>query len=119
MVQSPLHGDPRLWQPASGQPFYCKEPCRRQRGDCQYRGFAVRAVITPDGGIGLCVDVKHAYASEAPLPVRLVRREFPRWQGSHCIYHLGHQWYKIRVDDLSDLNVREELIDRDGLRVPL
>jgi hypothetical protein len=119
MIQPPLYGDRRLWQPASGQPFYRKEPCRKQRGVCQYRGFAVRAVVTPEGGVGLCVDVKHAYASETPLSVRLARREFRRWQGSQCIYHLGHQWYKIRVDDLSDLNVCEELIDRDGCRVSL
>jgi hypothetical protein len=119
MIQPPLNNDPRLWQPASGEPFYCKEPCRRQRGVCQYRGFAVRAVVTPEGGIGLCVDVKHASAAEAPLPLRLARREFRRWQGRHCIYHLGHKWYKIRVEDLSDLNVSEELIDRDGTPVTL
>jgi hypothetical protein len=119
MIQPPLYDNPRLWQPASGQPFYCKEPCRRERRVCQYRGFAVRAVITPEGGIGLCVDVKHAYAAEAPLPARIVRREFRRWHGHSCIYHLGHKWYKIRLEDLSDLNVSEELIERDGTRVTL
>ena len=119
MIQPSLRRNSNLWQPASGQPFYFKLPCRTQRGVCQYRGFAVRAVLTADGGIGLCVDVKHAYASETPLPVGLTRREFRRWQGSRCIYHYGLDWYKIRLDDLSDLNVSEETIERDGLPVSL
>jgi hypothetical protein len=119
MIQPALRDYANLWQPAPGQPFFFKTPCRIQRGICQYRGFAVRAVLTTDGGIGLCVDVKHAYASETPLPVGLTRREFRRWQGSRCVYHYGLQWYKIRLDDLSDLNVSEEMIERDGSHVSL
>lgn len=119
MLQPSLRRNTNLWQPTAGHPFYFKTPCRTRRGVCQYRGFAVRAVLTTDGGIGLCVDVKHAYASETPLPVCLTRREFRRWQGAHCIYHYGLDWYKIRLDDLSDLNVSEETIERDGSQVTL
>jgi hypothetical protein len=119
MIQPSLRKNANLWQPAAGQPFYFNTPCRTQRGVCQYRGFAVRAVFTTAGGIGLCVDVKHAYASENSRPVDLTRRDFRRWQGSRCIYHYGLDWFKIRLDDLSDLNVSEEKIERDGSFVSL
>ena len=119
VLQEPLRQDSRLWQPASGRPFFFKEPCCRRNGVCQYRGFAIRAVLTPDGGLGLCVDVKHAFSSESPLPVHLSRKEFRRWQGQHCIYHMGHLWYDIRLMELSDLTAEEELIPRDGQMVPL
>ena len=119
MLQPSLRRNTEFWQPGAGQPFYFKSPCRTQRGVCQYRGFAVRAVLTADGGLGICVDVKHAYASESPLPVRLSRREFRHWQGSRCIYHYGLDWYKIRLDDLSDLSASEETIERDGSEVSL
>ena len=119
MLQPSLRRNTEFWQPGAGQPFYFKSPCRTQRGVCQYRGFAVRAVLTADGGLGICVDVKHAYASESPLPVRLSRREFRRWQVSRCIYHYGLDWYKIRLNDLSDLNASEETIERDGSSVSL
>lgn len=119
ILQEPLHQDSRLWQPSSGRPFFFKDACHQQRGVAQYRGFAIRVMLTPDGGIGLCVDVKHAFGSEAPLPVHLSRREFRRWQGQHCIYRMGHQWYDIRLMELSDLTAEEELIPRDGLNLPL
>ncbi len=119
VLQEPLRRDSRLWQPSSGRPYFFKEPCHRQNGVCQYRGFAIRSVLTPDGGLGLCVDVKHAFGSESPLPVNLSRKDFRRWQGQHCIYHMGHQWYDIRLMELSDLTVSEEMIQRDGQRVSL
>jgi hypothetical protein len=119
VLQEPLRQDSRLWQPSSGRPFFFKEPCYQQRGISQYRGFAIRAVLTPDGGLGLCVDVKHAFGSEAPLPVHLSRKEFRRWQGQHCIYRMGHLWYDIRLTELSDLSAGEELIPRDGQLMPL
>jgi hypothetical protein len=119
VLQEPLRQDGRLWQPSSGRPFFLKAPCHQQRGIAQYRGFAIRAVLTPDGGLGLCVDVKHAFGSEVPLPVHLSRKEFRRWQGQHCIYRMGHLWYDIRLTDLSDLTVEEELIPRDGQSIPL
>ena len=119
MLQPSLRRHTELWQPGAGQPFYFKSPCRTQRGMCQYRGFAVRAVLTADGGLGICVNVKHAYASESALPVHISRREFRRWQGSRCIYHYGIDWYKIRLEDLSDLSANEETIERDGSEVSL
>ncbi|MGO9115242.1 MAG: hypothetical protein ACLP9L_39015 [Thermoguttaceae bacterium] len=119
VLQEPLRRDSRLWQPSSGRPYFYKEPFHRQNGICQYRGFAIRAVLTPDGGLGLCVDVKHAFGSESPMPVQLLRRDFRRWQGQHCIYHMGHQWYDIRLMELSDLTVSEEMIQRDGQPISL
>jgi len=97
VLQEPLRRDARLWQPSSGRPYFFKDPCHRQNGVSQYRGFAIRVVLTPDGGLGLCVDVKHAFGSETPLPVQLGRREFRRFQGQHCIYRMGHQWFDVRL----------------------
>jgi hypothetical protein len=119
VLQEPLRQDARLWQPSSGRPYFFKEPCHEQQGVSQYRGFAIRAVLTPDGGLGLCVDVKHAFGSQSPLPVRLARREFRRWQGQHCVYRMGHLWYDVRLAEISDLTASEELIPLDGRTVPL
>lgn len=119
ILQEPLRRDSRLWQPSSGRPFFLKEPIIRQNGVCQYRGFAIRSALTPDGGLGLCVDVKHAFGSDLPLPVQLSRKDFRRWQGQHCIYHMGHQWYDIRLNEISDLTVSEEMLSRDGQQMSL
>jgi alkylated DNA nucleotide flippase Atl1 len=119
VLQEPLRRDARLWQPSSGRPFFFKEPCHRQNGVCQYRGFAIRVVLTPDGGLGLCVDVKHAFSSQSPLAVHLSRKEFRRWQGQHCIYRMGHQWFDIKLMELSDLTVSEEQVPREGQRLSL
>jgi hypothetical protein len=119
VLQEPLRRDARLWQPSSGRPYFFKDACHEQNGVCQYRGFAIRAVLTPGGGLGLCVDVKHAFGSQSPLPVHLSRRDFRRWQGQHCIYRMGHLWYDIRLMELSDLTAEEELISRDGRMTPL
>ena len=119
VLQEPLRRDARLWQPSSGRPYFFKEQCHEERGVCQYRGFAVRVVMTPDGGLGLCVDVKHAFGSRDPLPLHLGRREFRRWQGRHCIYRMGHLWYDVRLMEISDLNASEERIPDEGRMVPL
>ena len=74
IVQTPLNSNPLLWQPGSGEPFFEKTPSFEQKDVVRYTGFSVRAVITQDGGIGLCIDVKHRMASRVPLPVRLTAR---------------------------------------------
>jgi hypothetical protein len=119
VLREPLRRDARLWQPSSGRPYFFKEHCHEERGVCQYRGFAIRVVMTPGGGLGLCVDVKHAFGGRDPLPVHLGRREFRSWQGRHCIYRMGHLWYDIRLMEISDLTASEERIPLDGRTVPL
>jgi hypothetical protein len=119
MLQAPLRHDAGLWQPAAGYPFYERVPVREVNGLCLYRGFSVRVVPTADGGLGLCVDVKHKYVTRVPLPVRLTREQFRRYRGRHCVYHYGHQWFDIQLAELSDLNAEEYLIERGDWRVPL
>lgn len=68
----------------------------------------MRPVVTPDGGLGLCVDPTNCYVSKHPLPAVLNREDFNRnWKGCHCIYHFGDLWYEIKVDALDDRNVSE------------
>ena len=110
MLQAPLWGNPRLWQPSAGGPFFEKEPAEEDGGVGRYRGFAVRAVIAPSGQIGLCVDIRSKYVRTEPIPVHLDRLGFRRFEGQRCVYRYGHQWYEIRVETLSDLNVSEEEI---------
>mgnify|MGYP002780333952 CR=1 FL=1 len=110
MLQAPLSGNSRLWQPGAGKPFFEKEPTHEQGGAVRYTGYAVRAVLTPDGGIGLCVDVRHKVLSRAPLPVLLTRQEFRRFRGRHCVYRFGHRWYDIQLHEYSDLSVTETII---------
>ena len=77
----------------------------------------MRAVVTPEGGIGLCVDATHKMVARDPLPMHLTRDEFRPWQGRHCIYHYGHKWYDIQLSEFSDLNVSQELIPLDDKMV--
>ena len=72
--------------------------------------FVVRAVITPTGGIGLCVDIRNKFISRDPLPTYLTEHGFQQYKAKHCIYHYGHQWYEIQLSELSDLNATEEMV---------
>jgi hypothetical protein len=114
-IQSPLFKNIRLWSPGSGQPYFSGKPVFQKNGVDHFRGCSVRVVITPDGGMGICVDVANKFVSAEPLPVRLMRSQFARAKGRHYIYHYGYQWHEIRAESLSDLNVAEYLIpDRNG-----
>ena len=119
MLQEPLRSHPDLWQPAAGQPFFKKTPLNSTGDLSQYTGYSVRAVITPDNGLGLCVAVTSKFVSNKSLPAHISRDEFPKWKGRHCIYHYGHQWYEIQVVALDDRNATEYLIPKDGQLVSL
>ena len=119
MLQAPLWGNVRLWQPGSGSPFFEKKPAEELGGIGRYCGFAVRAVIAPSERIGLCVDIRSKYVRTDSIPVHLDRSEFRRFKGRRCIYRYGHQWYEIRIETMSDLNVSEEEIQTQTGRVSL
>lgn len=119
MLQAPLGSNSRLWQPGAGKPFFDKEPTHESGNAARYTGYAVRAVLTPDGGIGLCVDVRHKVLSRTPLPIKLTRQDFRRFRGRHCIYRFGHRWYDVQLHEYSDLTVTETLIPEDGRNVTL
>ena len=108
LIQAPLGRDARLWQLQSGRPFFERNPAQSDRGIHRYVGFSVRPVLTPEAGIGLCVDVHHCYVSARPLPARLARNEFAaRWKGRNCVYRFGQDWYEVRLHALADRNVQE------------
>jgi hypothetical protein len=120
MLQHPLSRSPALWQPGAGKAFFRKEPEEQQRGVDRYLGFSVRAVLTADGGMGLCVDSQTKFVSTAPLSQTMTREGFRRFKRKHCIYHFGHQWFDIQISELSDLNASETIIPtRAGTQVPL
>lgn len=119
MLQAPLLATQSLWQPGSGQPFFGRTPAETIDSMDRFIGFAVRAVVSPDGGLGLCVDLRTKFVGARPLPVRLTRDSFRTWKKRHYIYRYGHQWYEIRADELSDLNVTEQLVPHDGRQIPL
>lgn len=110
MMQAPLFRNNRLWQPSSGMGFFDKTAFEQDNGIGRYRGFGARAAIAPSGRIGLCVDVHSKYIRTASLPVHLSRLTFRTFQGQRCVYRYGHQWYEIRIETFSDLNVSEEQI---------
>ncbi len=115
LIQAPLYADRRLWQPASGRPFFPRTPDRTEGGIHCYVGFAVRPVVTPDGGLGLCVDVVSGYVGARALPSKLTRDDFVRsWKGRKCIYHFGEKWYEIRLHALDDRTVSQYRFVKDG-----
>src|SRR5262245_3392011 len=119
MLQAPLFDDTRLWQPSAGMPFFEKNPVEEERGIGRYRGFAARAVITPSGGIGLCVDVRTKFVRLAPLPVRLDRMTFRSVKGKAYVYHYGDRWYEIHIEALSDVDASKEFVGAGSDALPL
>jgi len=119
LIQVPLYKRSELWQPGAGEAFFQKSGEQAGRDLLRYTGFSVRAVATPTGGIGLCVDVTGKIVSRNPLPIHLSRNAFHHWKGRHCVYHYGHQWYEIRIDALSDLNATEYRVQKDGRYMPI
>ena len=119
ILQAPLWNNNRLWQPSAGGPFFEKQVAEEEGGLGRYPGFSVRAVVGPSGRIGLCVDVRSKFLRTEPIPVRLDRLGYRRFDGKRCVYRYGHRWYEIRVDGLSDLTVSEEEIYRGAKSISL
>lgn len=119
MLQAPLTRNLQLWQPGSGKPFFEKQPIKSFGLFNHYQGFVVRPVITKAGGIGLCIDIKNKFVACKSLPTHLSKLNYQKYRNKHCIYHYGHQWYEIKLDELSDLNVSQFMIVRDGKHISL
>jgi hypothetical protein len=119
MLQKPLFDDARLWQPSAGMPFFEKAAVEEERGIGRYRGFAARAVITPSGGIGICVDVRTKFVRLTPLPVRLDRMTFRSVKGKVYVYHYGDRWYEIHIEALSDVDASKEVVGNGRDALPL
>lgn len=114
MVQAPLWERSGLWQFGSGKPFYSKRAAESLGNILRYEGFAVRAVVAANGGIGLCVDVRNSFIARDPLPITLSRNDFHRFRGRNCLYRMGHDWYSVQLTALSDMNASEFLVPLDG-----
>lgn len=121
LVQTPLLNNLQLWQPKAGGPFYEKQPEYETKRVALYRGFLVRATLTPGGGLGFFVDLRHRYVARRPLPARLNHMEFrDRYKANNFVYHYGHRWYDIQLTGLSDFNVQDYSVpDDDGHDVSL
>lgn len=115
LLQSALRRDARLWQPQAGRPFFHRVPASRDGTADRFSGFAARPVVTPDGGLGLCVDPTNCYVARDPLPVRVDRDEFNRrWKNTHCIYHFGDEWYDIKLEGLADRDASKHRFVAEG-----
>jgi hypothetical protein len=118
-IQKPLFNNSRLWSPASGQPYFNRNYVYQANGINHFRGCSVRAVITPDGAMGICLDVANKFVSARPLPVTLLRNHFGRVKGRHYIYHYGYLWHEIPAESLSELSVVEYLVQDGNKKIPL
>jgi hypothetical protein len=119
-VQTPLYHHTALWQPRAGRPFFERIPVRREGNVDHFSGFAVRPVITPNQGMGLCVDPTTCYVGAQPLPADLSRDDFNRsCKGRWFLYHFADQWYEIRAEGLDDRTVSDYLIVQDNRRLSL
>ena len=108
-----------LWQPSSGKPFFEKPAQIVGRDLGLHAGFQLRAMALRDGGIGICVDAKHAYVSSVPLSPRMTRKDFSIHRLKHFVYHYGHQWYEVRLAEWNENDVMHELIPDGDRTLPL
>jgi len=119
-IEGALYTNNDLWQPGAGKPYFFYRPIAQSNSVNVYQGLAVRVVPLSDGKLGICVDVKHKYVSQTPLPAKISRNEFRQYKGTHCVYHFGSQWYDIKLYEHSGLTVSEHKFDnRQGERVSL
>lgn len=119
IVQAPLKSRYALWQPGAGSAYYEKTPLPGEGPIGRHEGFSVRAMITADGGIGLCVDSRSCFIDRRPLR-QMSRSDFRRIKGRHAIYRMGHEWFDIGLFALHDLKVSEVLVPgADGRMVGL
>ena len=110
-IQGVLFPSTEFWQPSAGKPFFRKASDTLTNDLVKHTGFAVRAMITPDNFLGLCVDATSKTVGRHPLPSRLSRDEFAtKWKGQTFVYHFGHNWYEIQAMGLSDQTVTEYII---------
>jgi len=119
LVQTPLHNNASLWQPASGQAFFERQPSDGRDLLNLFRGYSVRPVLTPTGEIGLCVDAHSKLIFNKPLPPRMDRQMFQRFKGRHCIYHFGNYWYEIVLSDFSTFSVTKHKFQIEGKNIIL
>lgn len=103
LLQTPLFSNPKLWQPRSGGAFFTKDPFQSTSGLDLFRGFLPRATETPNGGIGICVDLRTKYVSADSLGLRMTRDNFRRLGEAHCVYKYGSYWLDVRLDDIADV----------------
>jgi hypothetical protein len=119
MLQDPLYNNGALWQPQAGKPFFLKTAERVTDAVVRHVGYSLRALITPDGELGLCIDVVRKYVNSRPLPTYMTRDAFARLKGRWCVYRFGHTWYEIQLCALDDRHVGEYLITDNGKGVSL
>jgi hypothetical protein len=99
VIQGALFRNPNFWQPSAGTPFFERSPVLEKDGIYAYRGYTVRVVPIDGGKLGVCVDVKHRYVSKNPIADDIKREDFRKYKNGRCIYHYGHNWYEIKLQD--------------------
>ncbi|MCA0453943.1 MAG: hypothetical protein LCI00_08215 [Chloroflexi bacterium] len=110
-IQGILFGTPDFWLPSAGKPIFGKISEPLADNLVKYTGFAIRAIITPDNTLGICVDITSKTVGLHPLPAHLDREKFAtKWKGQTFVYHFGHNWYEIQAVGLSDQTITEYLI---------
>lgn len=108
-LQSQLNVRNDLWQPGSGDAFFCQDAYEVQGDVSIYNGFFIRVVELPEGGFGFSLDVTKKYIATHPLPVNLTRNDFLRQRvsKSHLVYRYGNRKYEIKAEHFSDLNASQ------------
>jgi len=122
-LQTELNKIQNLWQPGSGEAFFNRDTSSGNAIVAIHRGFLVRVMEMPEGGIGICVDVTQKYLSRAPLDSNLTRQDFKKLQvsKSNYVYQYGNKQYEIKPKEFSDLNISQYKFKRrtDGKTVTL
>jgi hypothetical protein len=119
MLQNPLYHDQKLWQPRAGQAYFDKQPIEQTDEVMHFLGYSVRAVLLPDGRLGVRIHMANKYLGRNPLPVNLSRDEFSRLPYKRYAYRYGHRWYEIKPTGLAGLNVSQYVISKGDRLVPL
>lgn len=115
-IQRKYYNNGRLWQPRSGQPFFEYEPVETVRGIDVFQGFSARPVITPQGGIGICLDLRTKFVASEALNAKLTRDGFRVYRGKHFVYRFKG-WYEVRLQEYCELDASEALIETENCTV--
>lgn len=108
-LRAPLRQDSDLW--GSGRAYHEKRPitCGDEAADVDiYPGFVWNVVVGGDGRLFISVDMTVRFVDRLWLSERM-HGDLSGYRGRSCLYHFGHQWYIVQMQNLTGASIAEQL----------
>lgn len=108
-LRTPLLRDLDLW--GHGRAYYGKEAMTAGDRGAEidiYPGFVWNVVVAGDGHLFVAVDSTSRFVDRRWLDAR-AGDGIAGYRGRSCLYHYGHQWYIVQLQNLTGASIGEQL----------